>query len=143
MRLSYLVLLVMSLIVSIKWIIGLSPDVDIDALQNGFEIGIIIVVLIEIIPKFIKKLSPGDVKHFLGMFPTFLVCLVLAWKFPQINPELLEVLMVVLVVVNLLTLRIVKRKIAKRLATHPKKTIELEYEPIKHFTPIEEHSEDC
>lgn len=134
MRLSNLVLLTMSLIILIKWCIGISPDADIDTIQNGLELGVVIVVLIEIIPRFIKKLSPGDVKHFLGMFPTFLVFLVLAWKFPQINPELLEVLMVVLVVVNLLTLRIVKRKLAKRLAAHPPKEVEVEYQPIKHFT---------
>ena len=139
MRLSYIALLIMALMVVIGWTVGYSEDADISAVQNGFELMVVIIVLIEIIPRFIKKLSPGDVKHFLGMFPTFLVCLVLAWKFPQINPELLEVLMVVLVVVNLLTLRIVKRKLAKRLVAHPKKTIEMEYEPTKHFTPIEEH----
>ena len=133
MRLSYLVLLLMSLIILIKWCTGLSPDADIDTIQNGFELMVVIIVLIEIIPKFIKKLSPGDVKHILGMFPTFLVCLVLAWKFPQIDPELLEVLMVVLVALNLLTLRIVKRKLAKRLAAHPPKTVEVEYQPLKHY----------
>lgn len=123
----------MSLIILIKWCTGLSPDADIDTIQNGFELMVVIIVLIEIIPKFIKKLSPGDVKHILGMFPTFLVCLVLAWKFPQIDPELLEVLMVVLVALNLLTLRIVKRKLAKRLAAHPPKTVEVEYQPLKHY----------
>lgn len=135
MRLSYILFLVMGLVILIKWSVGVSPDADIDTIQNGLELGVVIVVLIEIIPRFIKKLSPGDVKHFLGMFPTFLVCLVLAWKFPQINPELLEVLMVMLVVLNLLTLRIVKRKLAKRLAAHPPKTVEVEFEPLKHFNP--------
>ena len=134
MRLSYIALLIMALMVVIGWTVGYSEDADISTVQNGFELMVVIIVLIEIIPRFIKKLSPGDVKHFLGLFPTFLVCLVLAWKFPQINPELLEVLMVVLVVVNLLTLRVVKRKLAKRLAAHPPKEVEVEYQPIKHYT---------
>ena len=124
----------MALIVVIGWTVGgYSEDADIDTIQNGFELMVVIVVLIEIIPRFIKKLSPGDVKHFLGLLPTLAILFVISWKFPQINPETLEILAIVLMVLNLLTLRIVKRKLAKRLAAHPPKTVEVEYQPLKHY----------
>lgn len=74
------------------------------------------IVLIETIPRFIKKLKPGDAKKFLGVLPTIALLMVLAWKFPNIDPTLLEILATVLFVVNLLTLTIVKRKLAKYLA---------------------------
>ena len=115
MRLSNVVLPLIALIVLIKWTMGIEPE-NLDNLQLAIELMLVCMVLLEIIPRFIKKLNPRDARKFIGVLPTLALLLVLSWKFPGIDPALLEVLAIILVILNLLTLSVVKKKLAKRLA---------------------------
>lgn len=113
MKFADIVLLFVGLMILIKWTYGIKPDM-IEQLQSAIELMLMASILIGVLPRLIKKLRNGDFKKFLGVLPTIGLLAVIGWKFPNIDPALLEVLAVVLIVLNLLTLNIVKKKLAKR-----------------------------
>ena len=113
MKFADMTLLFVGLMILIKWVFGIKPDM-IEELQSAMELLLMGAILIGVLPRLIRKLRNGDFKKFLGVMPTLGLLAVIGWKFPDIDPALLEVLAVALVVLNLLTLNIVKRKLAKR-----------------------------
>lgn len=113
MKFADIVLLFVGLMILIKWVYGFQPD-KIEQLQSAIELMLMATILIGVLPRLIKKLRNGDFKKFLGVLPTIGLLAVIGWKFPNIDPALLEVLAVVLIVLNLLTLNIVKKQLAKR-----------------------------
>ena len=114
MKWSYLTLSIMALVIVLKWTVGFKEDADLDTLQNGLELMVMIVVLLEIAPRLIKKIKNDDVKHILGVVPTICILGVIAYTIPDINPALLELLALALIIVNLLTLTVFKRWFAKK-----------------------------
>lgn len=116
MKFVDVLLLVLSFLIVLRWTVGFSDDLDLDKIQNGIELMVMCTTLLYTVPKFIKKLGNGDLKKFVGVLPTIGVLAVMSYKFPEIDPMTLEILAIVLIVVNLLSLRIVKRQIAKKLA---------------------------
>ena len=113
MKFADIVLLFVGLMILIKWGYGIKPDM-IEQLQSAIELLLMVSILIGVLPRLIKKLRNGDFKKFLGVMPTIGVLAVIGWKFPDADPAILEVLAIALIVLNLLTLNMVKRKLAKR-----------------------------
>lgn len=113
MKFADAILLVVGLLILVKWTYGIKPD-KIEELQSAIELLLMASILIGVLPRLIKKLRNGDFKKFLGLMPTIGVLAVIGYKFPDVDPAILEVLAIVLIVLNLLTLNIVKKKLAKR-----------------------------
>lgn len=113
MKFADAILLVVGLLILVKWTYGIKPD-QIEELQSAIELLLMASILIGVLPRLIKKLRNGDFKKFLGVMPTIGILAVIGWKFPDVDPAILEVLAIVLIVLNLLTLNIVKKKLAKR-----------------------------
>ena len=76
--------------------------------------GIVVCFLIGILPAWISKIGNNDIKKFLGVLPTLLILIVIGYTNPEIDPMTLEILAIVIMVLNLLTLSVVKRRFAKR-----------------------------
>lgn len=113
MKFADAILLVVGLLILVKWTYGIKPD-KIEELQSAIELLLMASILIGVLPRLIKKLRNGDFKKFLGLMPTIGVLAVIGYKFPDVDPAILEVLAIALIVLNLLTLNIVKKKLAKR-----------------------------
>lgn len=113
MKFADIVLLFVGLMILIDWVYGFKPD-KIEQLHSAVELMLMASILIGVLPRLIKKLRNGDFKKFIGVLPTIGLLAVIGWKFPNIDPAILEVLAVVLLVLNLLTLNIVKKQLAKR-----------------------------
>lgn len=113
MKFADAILLVVGVLILVKWTYGIKPD-KIEELQSAIELLLMASILIGVLPRLIKKLRNGDFKKFLGLMPTIGVLAVIGYKFPDVDPAILEVLAIVLIVLNLLTLNIVKKKLAKR-----------------------------
>lgn len=113
MKFADAILLVVGVMILVKWTYGIKPD-KIEELQSAIELLLMASILIGVLPRLIKKLRNGDFKKFLGLMPTIGVLAVIGYKFPDVDPAILEVLAIVLIVLNLLTLNIVKKKLAKR-----------------------------
>lgn len=113
MKFADAILLVVGVLILVKWTYGIKPD-KIEELQSAIELLLMASILIGVLPRMIKKLRNGDVKKFLGVMPTIGILALIGWKFPDVDPTILEVLAIVLIVLNLLTLNIVKKKLAKR-----------------------------
>lgn len=113
MKFADVVLLFVGLLILVKWVYGIKPDM-IEELQSAIELLLMASILIGVLPRLIRKLRNGDFKKFLGVMPTIGILAVIGWKFPDVDPAILEVLAIVLIVLNLLTLNIVKKKLAKR-----------------------------
>lgn len=134
MKFADIMLLLVGLIILIKWVFGVEPD-NIEELQSAIELLLMFSILIGVLPRLIKKLGNGDFKKFLGVLPTIGVLAVIGWKFPDVDPAILEVLAIALVVLNLLTLNIVKKKLAKRWSkvssSTPSDQIKVDYPELK------------
>lgn len=115
MRLSDITILICSIPIVIIWIFGVSEDVNLDELQTSIEVAIVLTALVSVIPRMLKKLKGDTLKHLLGLFPTLGMLAVISWKYPTIDPNILEILAIILVITNLVTLAVVKRKLAKYL----------------------------
>lgn len=113
MKFADAILLVVGVLILVKWTYGIKPD-KIEELQSAIELLLMASILIGVLPRLIKKLRNGDFKKFLGVMPTIGILALIGWKFPDVDPVILEVLAIVLIVLNLLTLNIVKKKLAKR-----------------------------
>lgn len=113
MKFADAILLVVGVLILVKWTYGIKPD-KIEELQSAIELLLMASILIGVLPRLIKKLRNGDFKKFLGLMPTIGVLALIGYKFPDVDPAILEVLAIVLIVLNLLTLNIVKKKLAKR-----------------------------
>lgn len=113
MKFADIILLLVGLLILINWTLGIKPDM-IEQLQSAIELLLMVAILTTVLPRLIKKLGNGDFKKFLGVMPTLGILGVIAWKIPNIDPAILEVLAIALIVLNLLTLNIVKKKLAKR-----------------------------
>ena len=122
MKFADIVLFFVGLMILIKWGYGIKPDM-IEQLQSAIELLLMASILIGVLPRQIKKLRNGDFKKFLGVMPTIGLLAVIGWKFPDVDPALLEVLAVVLLVLNLLTLNIVKKQLAKRWSKDSSSTL--------------------
>ena len=113
MRFQDLIISLLTLIVVLSWITGIEPE-NIQELQSAVELAVVICFLIGILPALIKKIGNNDIKKFLGVLPTLLVLIAIGYTNPEINPMTLEILAIVILVLNLLTLSVVKRWFAKR-----------------------------
>ena len=114
LRLSDAVLPLLAILIIADWTIGFPTDADIEQLQWAIEMMLMFIVLIEIIPRWIRKMHPGDAKKFIGVLPTVAILFIIPWQFPNLDPTLFELLAGILIVVNLLGLSIVKRRFAKK-----------------------------
>lgn len=113
MKFADAILLVVGVLILVKWTYGIKPDM-IEELQSAIELLLMASILIGVLPRLIKKLRNGDFKKFLGVMPTIGVLALIGYKFPDVDPTILEVLAIALLVLNLLTLNIVKKQLAKR-----------------------------
>lgn len=113
MRFQDILISLLTLIVVLSWITGFAPE-NIQEFQSAVELGIVVCFLIGILPAWISKIGNNDIKKFLGVLPTLLILIAIGYTNPEIDPMTLEILAIVLMVLNLLTLSVVKRWFAKR-----------------------------
>lgn len=113
MRFQDILISLLTLIVVLSWITGFDPE-NIQEFQSAVELGIVFSFLIGILPAWISKIGNNDIKKFLGVLPTLLILIVIGYTNPEIDPLTLEILAIVIMVLNLLTLSVVKRRFAKR-----------------------------
>lgn len=113
MRFQDILISLLTLIVVLSWITGFDPE-NIQEFQSAVELGIVVCFLIGILPALIRKIGNNDIKKFLGVLPTLLVLMAIGYTNPEIDPMTLEILAIVILVLNLLTLSVVKRWFAKR-----------------------------
>lgn len=113
MRFQDIFISLLALIVVLTWITGFDPE-NIQEFQSAVELGIVFSFLIGILPAWIRKISNNDIKKFLGVLPTLLILIAIGYTNPEIDPLILEILAIVIMVLNMLTLSVVKRRFAKR-----------------------------